>query len=136
MIRPGFIPLALSALLLATGCSQLDQRARTSESGAQQILIMIKEAQVRHYRPGADLDSGYGGSGRSGARRTAEAVAAEHGLSVVDEWAMPILGVRCFVAELPAGRAAEDVVESLNADPRVEWAQAVHRFHVLGQGDP
>ena len=48
MSRPGFICLAFSALLLATGCSQLDRRARTSESGGRQLLIMIKEAQVEH----------------------------------------------------------------------------------------
>jgi hypothetical protein len=131
MSRPGFICLALSALLLATGCSQLDQRARTSEFGGPQILIMIKEEQVRHYRAGADSVSSYGGPGRAAARRAAEAVAGEHGLRVVDEWAMPALGVRCFVAELPEGRAAEDVLESLNADARVEWAQAMHLFRVL-----
>jgi hypothetical protein len=136
MSRPGFICLAFSALLLAAGCSQLDRRARTSESGGQQILIMIKEAQVEHYRPGADFISGYGGPRRASARRAAEAVAAEHGLRVVDEWAMPALGVRCFVAELPAGRAAEPVLESLNADARVEWAQAVNLFRVLRHDHP
>ena len=49
---------------------------------------------------------------------------------------MPALGVRCFVAQLPAGRAAEEVVDRLNADARVEWAQPMFQYRVLGHNDP
>ena len=136
MSRLVHICLALSALVLAAGCSQLDKHAPHPELGGEQILIMIKEPQIRHYRPGPDYVAGYGGAGRAGARRAAEAVADANGLVVVEEWAMPALGVRCFVAQLPAGRAAEDVVDRLNADARVEWAQPMFQYRVLGHNDP
>jgi subtilisin family serine protease len=52
-------------------------------------------------------------------------------------WRMRSLGVRCLVFDLPPGRTAEQLVERLAGDPRVEAAQPVYAFEVLAVGrDP
>lgn len=52
-------------------------------------------------------------------------------------WRMRSLGVRCLVFGLPPGRTAEQLVERLAGDPRVESAQPIYAFEVLAVGrDP
>lgn len=63
--------------------------------------------------------------------RHAREIAAAHGLYVYGAWTMRSLGVPCIVFGVAPGERLERVVERLAADPRVESAQAVHRFEVL-----
>jgi len=132
VIRPSLF--SLICLLLISSCAGIDGRERPSAetaSGGQRILIMIKETRLTHYRPGQDFGAGYGWTGRTVARRAAEAVADEHGLRLVDEYPMPSLGLRCFVAEIPIERLPDRVLEGLIADTRIEWAQPIQEFQLL-----
>ena len=67
------------------------------DPGANQLLVMLR-LPATHYRP----DATYGGrymddSGGSGRRRRAEALAQQHGMTVVEGWAMSLLGIDCYV---------------------------------------
>jgi len=136
VIRPGLF--SLICLLLVSSCA-IDRREPQSTalpSNAQRILIMIKDTRVNHYHPGQDFGTSYGWSGRTAARRAAEAVADEHGLRLVDEYPMPSLGLRCFVAEIPGERLPDRVLEGLKADTRIEWAQPIQEFQLLDYSAP
>ena len=128
---------SLICLLLMSSCAGIEGREQPSgerASNGQRILIMIKETRLTHYRPGQDFGTGYGWAGRAAARRAAEAVADEHGVRLVDEYPMPSLGLRCFVAEIPVERIPDRVIEDLNADTRIEWAQPIQEFRLLDHG--
>ena len=131
MIRPGLFSLICLLLVCSCAIDRREPQSTAPASNTQRILIMIKDTRVTHYRPGQDFGTAYGWSGRTAARRAAEAVADEHGLRLVDEYPMPSLGLRCFVAEIPIERLPERVLQSLNADARIEWAQPIREFQLL-----
>ena len=62
------------------------------------------------------------------ASRHARAVAREYGLETVDDWPIRALSVYCFVFRVPEDRSRESVIELLQADSRVESAQALQEF--------
>ncbi|MYM67034.1 S8 family serine peptidase [Pseudoduganella sp. FT55W] len=105
------------------------------DADAHQLLVMLR-LPAPHYRP----DASYGGrylddAGRSARRNRAEALARQHGLTLVDDWAMPMLGVDCYVMRYPANDSAERLIALLESDPQVEWAQPVARFAGMQQAD-
>ena len=65
-----------------------------------------------------------------GVRRTAERLAREYGLEVVDEWPIVPLSVHCLVYEVPAGKGVDELLEQLRERPEVESAQPLHEFEV------
>jgi subtilisin family serine protease len=128
-------------LVLAAGCSSVTP-ARTGSAPPdvateQQVLVMVTELPVRHYRPGASLLSPYGSSAsRTRTLQIARDLARDHGLNPVSDWPMPALGVRCFLMELPPGQSAAEVAARLAEDPRVESAQPQHLFRIAAHEDP
>jgi subtilisin family serine protease len=106
----------------------------------RQVLLMLRLAPA-HYRPDAYGIDYASAPGRVARRRIASGLANEHGLVLRDEWPMPAIGVDCFVLEAPDPTAARREAKALAADPRVESAQAMQLFRVLGapmqrRGDP
>ena len=98
---------------------------------ASQVLVMLK-MPMEHFRP-----EGYGGSygdgeGRGARWRIALRLAREQGISVVDEWPMPLLGVDCYLMTVPAPRSPEDVALKLSHSPGVSWSEPLHAYR--GQG--
>lgn len=90
-----------------------------------------------HFRAGSYASPSYSSRSAPPAQmRIARELAAEYGFTLVSDWPMPSIGVRCFVAEVPEGRSPEDVVARLAADPRVESAQTVQVFRAAGHNDP
>ena len=90
-----------------------------------------------HYRPGSFSSPSYASGPAPPAQlRIARELAAEYGFKIISDWPLPAIGVRCFVAEVPQGRAPEEVVSRLATDPRVESAQAVQVFRAVGHNDP
>lgn len=103
--------------------------------GARREVMAMLHLPPAHYR--AD---GYGGSylndtGRIARRKLARDLARQHGLELVSDWPMPVLGIDCYVFALPPGADAERVAAALARDSRVEWAQPVADYRTLG-GDP
>jgi subtilisin family serine protease len=125
------------------------QITRTSESASattpaqklerQQVLIMLN-LPAQHYRP----DFAYSGNyrqdaARSARRKIAEKIAHELHLKLVEDWPMPILNIDCFRMELLGDHSMTEVIEKLNQDKRVVWAQSVSDFETKSefkQADP
>ena len=130
--------LALLVLLCAAGCAPLERGpdTRYDEAADHQVLVMLR-MPAPHFRPDVSYTSSYASRvGRDARRRTAEAIASEYGLKVVDDWPMPALGVDCFVMQAPDPASLARLIEQLSADARVESAQAVNIFSVLAHNDP
>jgi subtilisin family serine protease len=128
------------ALPVQAGSAPLHQAAAATaeETPASRQMLVMLHMPPPHFRAGADYGGGYGtgpGSdpGRPARRRVAQDLAHEHGLRIVDDWPMPVIGVDCFVMEGPAGTQAAQL-SALARDPRVAWAQPVNLFHGMGQG--
>lgn len=135
------LELTLAAmLLLAAGCASLPPPGTaepTPEVVVQQLLVMVKERAVQHYRPGPASLSGYGsGAARARAVRTAQDLARDYGLRPIGDWPMPALGLHCFLMEVPRGHEAAELAARLSRDPRVESAQPQQLFRVAGHDDP
>ena len=82
-----------------------------------------------HLRPNTDYAGSYGdGIGSSARRRVAARLARAHGLTLVDDWPMPLVGVDCFVLAVPAGRSPGELAAVLSADPAVAWSQPMNLY--------
>lgn len=107
-----------------------------SRAADRQLLVMLRVAPP-HFRPDTVYGAGYAARpDTNGLRRTAEILAARYGLVVAESWSMPALDVDCFVMEAANHEAVEPALEHLHREPRVELAQAMNVFHVLGHDDP
>lgn len=114
--------------------------AAAEPAPAPELLVMLR-LPPDHYRPGADYNDTYGaGMARAARRRVAERLAAAHGLTLVKDWPMPLLGLDCFVMRLPDGRSPQDEAAKLSAEPGVAWAEPVRAYHgeagAVSLGDP
>jgi len=129
--------LFVGVLLLA--CLARTQAAdATHPSGAapQQVLVLI-QLPPPHFRADGNYAPGYADAGGSVARRRlATAMARSNGLKLVDDWPLPVLGVDCYVMDLPDSASAEEVAALLARDPHVAWVQPMHVFRSLGHDDP
>ncbi len=110
--------------------------AESTSAATRQVLLLVR-LPPEHYRPENAYSGGYGDGPAHGARRrVAAALAREHGLTLVTDWALPLLGLDCFVMAVPAGQLPEDVARALSGDPRVDWAQPMNEFRAQGHRDP
>jgi subtilisin family serine protease len=140
-LRSSLSILGLAAVAACFACNAAPAAPPVSgpaadAQAARQVLLMLR-APPPHYRPDAAYGDGYRAApAREARRRVAKAIAREHGLSPRTDWPMPALGLDCFVLDLPATASVEQVVRDLEDDPRVESAQPMQRFHLLGAGDP
>ncbi len=128
--------LAFVAMLaLAAAPVRAAEPAQQAEA-AREVLVMLR-LPAPHFRPDVYYPSGYrDDAGRAARRRIAEAVAREHGLTILEDWAMPSLNVDCFRMAEPAGAEPGKIVEALTRDKRVSWAQPVNTFATQGSSDP
>jgi subtilisin family serine protease len=130
--------LALCAALPAeAGPPAPASTAGQAEAAAsRQVLVMLR-LPPQHYHPDAAYAARYpNDSGRAARRRAAQELANAHGLKLVDDWPMPVIGIDCYVMEQDGDAPLERVLEALARDPRVVWAQPMHTFHGLDGGDP
>ncbi len=125
----------LAALLLACSLCQAADGAPAAE-GEARVMVMLS-LPAPHFRAGAGYSSTYRHDpGRAARRRIAQDLADTHGLKLVADWPMPVLGVDCYVLALPAGAEPARVATVLANDARVEWAQPVASFRALDASDP
>jgi len=129
--------LALSAIQPLARAEPADQNAAevATPAPAQQVLLLLS-LPPEHYRPENAYSGGYGDGPAHGARRrVAAALAREHGLTLITDWVMPLLGVDCFVMTVPDDQLPERVAQDLSRDPRVAWAQPMNVFRARGHDD-
>ncbi|MBV8658066.1 MAG: S8 family serine peptidase [Burkholderiales bacterium] len=126
--------LACILLLISIGQVLADEPTSMQDepSTDRQILVMIRLAP-EHFRPNSSYGGSYGRSmGRAERTRTASALAHAYHLAIVNDWPMPLVGVDCFVMQVPKGDSIPAVLKALAADTRVEWAQPMQVFDALG----
>ena len=127
--------LALAAVQPLARAAPADQTAASTAAG-QQVLLLLR-LPPEHFRPESAYSGGYGDGAAHGARRrVAAALAREHGLTLLTDWAMPLLGVDCFVLAVPDDQLPERVAQVLSRDPRVAWAQTMNVYRTRGHDDP
>lgn len=128
--------LLLWALALASVvCSAADAPAPPAPDSARQILVML-HLQAPHFRPDQYYPSSYKDDApRAARRRVAESLAREHGLTIVEDWAMPALNIDCYRMTAAPGTATAKVIDALSRDARVKWAQPVNTYAAQGN-DP
>lgn len=131
--------------LWAQGCTNLAPPRTAATQAAQvppaiaerQLLVMVKETPLQRYRPGSLALSNYrSGPASSRTLHTAQDLARDYQLTLVSDWSMPALGVRCFLVEIAVDRSAAEVAARLAQDPRVESAQPQQLFQLVGHEDP
>ena len=104
-----------------------------AQAATPRILVMVRMAP-----PHRSL-GGYGGSygnaaSRAARHRIAEGIARRNGFTLVDGWPMPLLGVDCFVMQLPVGMSEADAIARAQKDRNVAWSQPMQEFRSLGAG--
>jgi hypothetical protein len=105
------------------------ERPGDAQDAQRQVLVLLP-MPPDHFRPDSAYAGAYGDSvGRQARRRLAQSLAREHGLSVATDWALPLLGLDCYVMTVPPERAPEAVAQALTADRRVAWAQPMNTYH-------
>jgi subtilisin family serine protease len=131
--------LVLVAMLLLLPLARADPGGAADPipaSDAQQVLVLF-ELPPPHFRADGNYAPGYAdASGNVARRRLATSIARSNGLRLVDAWPLPLLGVDCYVMDVPPPERPEEVAARLARDPRVAWAQAMHVFRSLGHNDP
>ena len=126
------VVLALAALALLPAAGPA-----AKEPATDRILVtfddpgMSRSARVGPVRPGyARRQSTYLVS--IGVRQAARGIAREFGLRALDEWPIEPLKVHCIVYAIDDDRDVDELLEELRADPRVESAQRMKSFELLG----
>jgi subtilisin family serine protease len=132
MIRCLFSGLMAS---LALWCAAAGQ-ALASDAGAPdpsaQVLVFLR-APPDHFTPGVAFAGGYGDSlGHAARRRLAVRLARAHGVNLVEDWPIPLVGMDCFVLSTPAGRSPQDLAAALSSEPAVAWSEPVAMFRAQG----
>ena len=125
-------------LVMACAVHAADEGAAASTTAdpTQQILVLL-QMPAEHFRPDSSYSGGYGdGMGRSARRRIAAQLAQQHGLSLASDWPIPMLGVDCYVMNVPPQQGRERAVVALASDPRVAWAQAMNIYRAQDHNDP
>ena len=100
----------------------------------REILVMVRHPPD-HYRAGGAYGGSYGDElAQSSSQRMARGIARKYGLNFVDNWAMPMIGVDCFVMAVPAGRSTVAAAQQVSADAEVEWAEPVALYSARSSG--
>lgn len=137
---------ALTCALVLNGCAATGEtRPTRPEAGAaappeRLIVVTIDQAASPPPPPAGSTrkDTGWslGYRARSASQRVAAALAADYGLTAVEAWPIPVLGVHCVVYRLAPGDARETILRALVADARVESAQPMQVFSSLSATPP
>ena len=94
----------------------------------REIMVMVPHP-AEHFRPGSGYSGSYGDElARSARGRLARRIARQYGLTLVDDYPMPMIGVDCFIMAVPAGRSTDAAIAEVSRDSRVAWSQPVTVF--------
>jgi hypothetical protein len=121
--------LWFAALGTATAEGSAQPRAHDE---SQQVLVLLR-LPAAHFAPDASYAGGYDdGAGLAARKRIARRLARQHGLTLVDGWPMPLIGVDCFIMAVPGNHSPADAARDLAADPEVAWSEPMRIYR--GQG--
>jgi subtilisin family serine protease len=101
-----------------------------------QILVMVRHPPD-HYRANGGYGGGYGDDlSRSARERLARQIAHRYGLTLVENWPMPMIGVDCFVMAVPEGLTPTAAAQQVSHDANVSWAEPVELYSTRGEASP
>ena len=126
------------ALGLATGArAQSAAIVPTPDPASRQILVMVR-LSPDHLMPNAGYGGPYGDQLTSNLRRRlAEQIARRNNLDFVgDGWAMPLLGVDCYVMRVPPALSVEAAIARVERDPQVAWSEPMRVYQARSGGAP
>jgi subtilisin family serine protease len=132
--------LSLLALWLATLVAAPAFAKDTPVLPDRQILVMVKHPPD-HYRPNGAYGGGYGDElSKSARQRLARRIARAYGLTLLDDWPMPMVGLDCFVMAVTDDRTTTAAAEQVSHDAAVSWSQPVGLYRAqsapLSHNDP
>jgi subtilisin family serine protease len=125
---------AFAALALASpAAAGSSSSSPTSPSPPdRQILVMVQHPPD-HFRPNSAYSGSYGDDlSRSARERLARGIARQYGLTFVEGWPMPMIGVDCFIMTVPDGRSTADAATQVSHDSKVSWAEPVQMYRTQG----
>jgi subtilisin family serine protease len=124
--------LLLVAALAASSFAPAATVEGASAPADREILVMVRHP-LDHYRATGAYGGGYGDElARSARQHLARRIARQYGLTLVDDWAMPMIGVDCFVMVVPQGRSTKAAAEQVSHDADVDWAEAAQLYSTRG----
>ena len=125
--------LIILAMMIAPFCLSVEPSSAEAVSDpSHQVLVMLR-LPAEHYSPAAGYGGSYGGGDARGARRrVAEKLAAANGLRLVDDWPMPMIGLDCYIMEVPPEETVADAVAALSRDPAIAWAEPMQTYRTQG----
>jgi hypothetical protein len=86
------LTVAAAAAAWVAATPVLAQAANQSSTPERQIMVMVRHPPD-HFRPNASYTGGYGSDlARSSRERLARSIARQYGLTLVDDWPMPMGG--------------------------------------------
>lgn len=123
--------------LIVTPASAADADGAAPAAERERQVLVLLNLPPAHFRPDGNYTAGYAdAAGSATRRRIVAALARSNGLSMATDWPLPILGLDCYVLDVPASQRADDVAIRLARDPRVAWAQPMNVFRPLSHDDP
>ena len=126
--------LALCGLAVLTAAAPASPKQPDGPAAGtdRQILVMLKMAPP-HYRPGGSYGGSYGDATAMAARRRlAAGIARRNGLTLLDGWPMPLIGVDCYVMRVPDGMAVDTAIAQVSKEPGVAWSQPLQVYEARG----
>jgi len=131
-----FLVLAVAVLAASSFSAVASGAENPGASSDRQILVMVKHPPD-HYRASGPYGGGYGDELlRSAQSRIARRIARQYGLTLVDDWPMPMIGVDCFVMVVPDGKSTSAAADEVAHDSKVAWAEPVTLYSARGTAAP
>lgn len=128
------LSLVLGGTLFAPPAANAAESARQLE--APRIMVMLRLG-AEHFRSGSSYGGDYGDSmGQEARLRMARKIAREHHLTLVDNWAMQMIGVDCLIMTVDDDRTAQQAADELSTVKGVEWSQPLNEFEMQGAAPP
>lgn len=125
--------LAVIVCLLSMVGERDHARAEPAAAAPDRRILVLLRLPPPHLRGGSDYGDSYDDqAGHVARRRIAGRLARAHGLTLSNDWAMPLIGVDCYVMFVPTEQSPQSAAQALSRDAGVAWAQPMNVFH--GQG--
>lgn len=124
-------------VILATLVLLLAAWPAAAEPEIKRILVTFEDPGMSRSSRAGPVRPGYSRRTSSylvsiGVRHAARGIAREFRLRALDEWPIQPLKVHCLVYAIDDDRDVDELLENLRADPRVESAQRMKTFELLG----
>jgi subtilisin family serine protease len=124
--------LALAFALLTVSAFAPAMAEAPNGPSDRQILVMVRQPP-EHFRTDGAYTGGYGDTmSQSGRERIARGIARKYGLTFVENWPMPMIGMDCFVMRVPDGRSTTSAAEQVSHDANVSWAEPLAFYTARG----